>query len=303
MNISALLHVSLAMALAPLLIGTVNRTKAVIAGRSGAPLFQVYYDLYKLLRKSAVYSTTTTWIFRAGPIIGLSVTILALTLLPQLGSGALFSFGGDFVLFAYLLGLGRFFTVVAAMDTGSAFEGMGASREAAFSAIAEPVMFIIFLALVRFSSAFSLSEFAPSLASGSMDRSIPALALMAASLFMLMLAENSRIPIDDPNTHLELTMIHEVMVLDHSGPDLAFIIYGSALKFWVFAALIAGLVLPVFGQGGVMGMLAYIASIFILGLFVGLVESGMARLRMFRVPQFLAVATAFAASALILSLL
>jgi len=303
MHPAALLHIALALILAPLLVGAVNRTKAVFAGRRGAPLMQSYYDLYKLLRKGAVYSRTTTWVFRAGPVIGLSATVLALTLLPSGGSGALVSFGGDFVLFAYLLGLGRFFTVAAAMDTGSAFEGMGASREASFSAIAEPVLFIVFLALVRFSGTFSLSGFAPALADGSVARSMPALALMAASLFILALAENSRIPVDDPNTHLELTMIHEVMVLDHSGPDLAFIIYGSALKLWAFAALISGLVLPLFVPSGALGAPAFTGCVFLVGLMVGVVESGMARLRMFRVPQFLAVATAFAASALILTLL
>jgi len=165
------------------------------------------------------------------------------------------------------------------------------------------VMFIVFLALVRFSHAFSLSEFAPALAGGNMARSVPALALVTATLFMLALTENSRIPVDDPNTHLELTMIHEVMVLDHSGPDLAFIIYGSALKLWAFAALISGLVVPLFAPGGAEGVLAYTACVFAVGFFMGLVESGMARLRMFRVPQFIAIATAFAASALILSLL
>ena len=138
----ASVHILLALALAPLLLGVINRTKAFFAGRNGQPLFQLYYDLAKLLRKGAVYSRTTSWVFRAGPIVGLAAVVLATAIVPLAGVGAPLAFAGDLVLFAYLLGLMRFFTVIAALDTGSAFEGMGASREVQFSALAEPVLFL-----------------------------------------------------------------------------------------------------------------------------------------------------------------
>ena len=149
MDIASFIHLLLAALLAPLLMGVINRTKAAFAGRKGRPLLQGYYDLFKLMRKGAVYSRTTTWVFKAGPVVGLSSVLLALALLPLGGTPAPVSFAGDFVLFAYLLGVARFFTVLAALDTGSAFEGMGASREAAFSAMAEPVLFLSLLVFAR----------------------------------------------------------------------------------------------------------------------------------------------------------
>jgi formate hydrogenlyase subunit 4 len=295
-------NISAAMLLAPLMIGVINRTKAVLAGRRGRPLLQGYYDLAKLVRKGAVYSRTTTWVFRAGPVVGLAATVVALMLLPSGGAPGLMPFSGDFVLFAYLMGLGRFFTVAAAMDTGSAFEGMGASREATFSALVEPVLFIGLITLVRLSGGLSLSGLAHVMPGGSIAHTAPALALVAASFFILTLTENSRIPVDDPNTHLELTMIHEVMVLDHSGPDLAFILYGASLKLWAFCALIAGLTVPFLGFGVAGSLAAFVAGIFVIAVLIGIVESAMARLGMFRVPQFIAVAAALSASALALSL-
>jgi len=302
MELISLLHIAAALVLAPLMTGVINRTKAHFAGRLGRPLLQAYYDLSKLLRKGAVYSRTTTWLFRAGPIVGLCASVIAVTMLPLGGVPALIAFPGDFVLFAYVLAMGRFFTVTAALDTGSAFEGMGASREASFSALAEPVLLLGLLALVRFSGSMSLSGMSPVISRESISHSAPAFALVAASFFVLALVENSRIPVDDPNTHLELTMIHEVMVLDHSGPDLAFILYGASIKLWAFGALIVGLAVPLLGLGPIAGFAVFIAGMFVLAVLVGAVESSMARLSMLRVPQFIAVAAALAASALILSL-
>ncbi len=302
MQPATIMHITAAFALAPLLGGMINRTKAIVAGRRGRPLLQGYYDLAKLVRKGVVYSRTTTWVFRAGPVVGLAAAALAVTAVPAGGVPALFHFPGDFVLLAYLLGLGRFFTVAAAMDTGSAFEGMGSSREATFASLAEPVLFIVFLTLVRLSGAFSLSGMLPVISGESLAHTVPALALVAASIFLLSLVENSRIPVDDPNTHLELTMIHEVMVLDHSGPDLAFIQYGAHLKLWVFGALISGLAVRAAGLEGPAGFAAFICGVFLYAVCIGLVESAMARLSMFRVPQFISVAAALAASAFILSL-
>ncbi|PKN18816.1 MAG: hydrogenase, partial [Deltaproteobacteria bacterium HGW-Deltaproteobacteria-22] len=232
MNALRILPILSGLLLAPLLQGIVNRTKARFGGRRGQPLLQAYFDLLKLLRKGAVYSRTTTWIFRAGPSIGLAATLVALTLIP-IGRGApsAMHFTGDLFLLAYCLGLVRFFTVLAALDTGSAFEGMGASREVQFSALAEPALIVALAALARLSGHLSLSDITAAIGVTSWEVAGPALALIALALFVVFLSENSRIPVDDPNTHLELTMIHEVMILDHSGPDLAFIEYGAALKF------------------------------------------------------------------------
>ena len=291
-----------ALTLSPLLLGVINRTKALFAGRKGQPLLQSYFDLWKLLRKGAVYSRTTTWVFRAGPIVGLAAVLVATALVPLGGVPATVSFTGDLVLFAYLLGLMRFFTVLAALDTGSSFEGMGASREVAFSALAEPALLLGLAALARQTGSLSLSTIYSSLSADTWLKAGPMLALVAAALMVVLLAENARIPVDDPNTHLELTMIHEVMVLDHGGPDFAFILYGAALKLWVLGALFTGLILPIRtgnpwsdGGAGLLGMLA-------IAIIIGIVESSMARLRLLRVPQLLVGAGALAAVALILSL-
>src|SRR5512144_2855939 len=228
---------------AALLLGIINRTKAVFAGRHGAPVLQLYHDLAKLLRKGAVYSRTTTWVFRAGPVIGLAAVAAAGLLLAMGGAPAAISFAGDFVLYAYLLGLARFFTALAALDTGSAFEGMGAAREVTFASLAEPALFLCLLVLARATGSLSLSGMLGPALPGAWGSAGPALLLAAISLFVIALAENSRIPVDDPNTHLELTMIHELMVLDHGRPDLAFILYGASLKLFPFGAILSRLVL------------------------------------------------------------
>ncbi len=297
MEMQALDNIALALLLAPLFIGVTGRTKALFAGRRGRPVFQAYFDVFKLLRKGAVYSRTTTFVFRMGPAAALSSALAALVLLPMGGSRSLIHFTGDFVLFAYLFGLGRFFTVLAALDTGSSFEGMGASREAAFSALTEPVLFLGFLALVSGSGGASLSGFLM----GAGPAAGPRSALVAASFFLVMLAENSRIPIDDPDTHLELTMIHEVMALDHSGPDLALIQYGLSLKLWAFGSLALSALLSFTGTAGY-PVVFYYAGMFGVSVAVGIVESVMARIRLLRFTQYIAAAAALAVSALALSI-
>ena len=213
-TLASIAHVVLAMLLAPLLPGVINRVKAWFAGRRGPPLLQAYYDLWKLLHKGAVYSTTTTWVFVAGPIVGLACVATALLIVPLGGVPGLLAFSGDFLLVAYLLGLMRFFTILAALDTGSSFEGMGASREAFYSALAEPALLLGLAAMAAQSHSLSLSAMYAAVTRSAMTSFAgPALLLVAAALLIVFLAENARIPIDDPNTHLELTMIHEVMVL------------------------------------------------------------------------------------------
>jgi formate hydrogenlyase subunit 4 len=296
-NLPAWGHLAAALVLAPLLQGVINRVKALVAGRRGPPLLQGYRDLAKLLRKGAVYSRTTTWVFRAGPVVQLAATVAALGLVPLAGAAAVVAFPGDLFVALYLLALGRFVTLLAALDTGSSFEGMGASREAQFSALAEPALMLGLLALARLTHGLSLSALYAAVTPALWSAGGIVLALTAAALFVVLLAENARIPVDDPNTHLELTMIHEVMVLDHGGPDFALIGYGAALKLWVFAALLAGLVVPVRTGAAWIDAAAALGGVAAVGVAVGLVESGMARLRLLRVPPLLVSAAALAALA------
>ena len=296
----------LALLLAPLAAGIVNRVKAKFSGRHGKPLLQLYYDVFKLLRKGEVTGDGTTWVFSAGPVVALVSALLALALIPLGGAASPFAFQGDFILCAYLLGMGRFATILAALDTGSAFEGMGASREALFGALTEPVLFLVLLALITTAESMgvdrelSLSTLFNNFAPQAWTNGRPELVMLVFVMGVLLLVENCRIPVDDPNTHLELTMIHEVMVLDHSGPNLAFIQYGAALKLWLFSALLTGLLLPA------MPLWAHtplsLCGIFLMACAVGVVESVMARLRMHVVPALIGLAGSVAAFVLILTL-
>jgi formate hydrogenlyase subunit 4 len=294
-------HIILAIIVAPLLPGIINRTKALMAGRNGQPILQAYFDIYKLLRKHLVYSRTTTWVFRAGPIVNLAIVIFGLLLVPFAGSPALLAFDGDFIFLAYALALGRFFLVSAALDTGSSFEGMGGSREVTFAMLIEPAFLIGLFALSSLSHSLTLSGILYT--TGVTGWSIGAPALVAAAYFVIFLAENARIPVDDPNTHLELTMIHEVMVLDHSGPDFGFITYGGALKLWLFGALFVGVASPNIASSGIWIREGFaLGGLFLLSVAVGIVESSMARLRLLRVPQLLVAAGALSLLAAILVL-
>jgi formate hydrogenlyase subunit 4 len=293
------MNLLLAMILSPLLMGVINRTKAKFAGRRGQPLLQHYYDLIKLLKKGSVYSTTTTWVFRMGPVLGLAAIIIAVMIVPFGGSRGIFSFSGDFILMAYALGLTRFITVLAAMDTGSAFEGMGASREVQFALIAEVVLLLGLAVLAIGTQQISLAGIYSGLWTISISPMGPVAVLVAFAFLIVLLTENARIPVDDPNTHLELTMIHEVMVLDHCGVDLAFIEYGAALKLWLFSALLTGVAIPLRTGIPLMDTGVNIAGIFIVAVLLGMIESGMARLRLLHVPQMLVVALAVTVAALL----
>lgn len=296
----AIVHLFVALFAAPLLGGIINKTKAVFAGRNGPPILQLYYDLIRLYRKRGVFSTTTTWVFVAGPVVSVVVAAVATLFIPFGANGPAVSFAGDMILFVYLFGLGRFFTVAAALDTGSAFEGMGGAREATFSCLAEPALLLALVVLVRQTGATSLAEMFGSQLGRQWGVAGASLIMIVASLFIVLLAENCRIPFDDPNTHLELTMIHEVMVLDHSGPLFGVILHGAALKMFVLGALLVRLVLP-FDTGDVRTNWA-IFSIGMLGLAVavGTVESVMARLRMRQVPSLLVGACLLSAFGIVL---
>jgi formate hydrogenlyase subunit 4 len=294
------IHVALALALPPLLLGVINKTKAAVAGRVGPPVLQTYYDVAKLLRKGSVFSRTTTWVFRAGPVVSLATALLAALLIPLGSHHSIVSFDGDLILFAYLFALGRFFTVAAALDTGSAFEGMGGAREATFSCLAEPALFFGLLVLVRNSGSLSLSGMlGGSLASG-WTASGASLVLVVVSLFIVLLAENCRIPVDDPNTHLELTMIHEVMVLDHGGPAFGMILYGAALKLFVLGAVIVRIVVPYKGANLWLGWALFVGAMLLLAVGIGVVESVMARLRLIQIPSLLVTACLLSAFGIVL---
>jgi formate hydrogenlyase subunit 4 len=206
------------------------------------------------------------------------------------------------ILFAYLLGLARFFTIVAALDTGSSFEGMGGAREATFSCLAEPALFFSLVVLARISSSLSLTGMLNDFPLTIWFGSGAALLLMVGALFILLLAENCRIPFDDPNTHLELTMIHEVMVLDHSGPGLAAIMYGAALKLLILGALFIHITVPFRSGSLLLDWGAFIGAMILLALVIGVVESTMARLRLTRIPQLLVASCILSAFAMLLVL-
>jgi formate hydrogenlyase subunit 4 len=293
-------HVLLALALPPLLLGVIARTKALFAGRLGPPLLQPYYDLGKLVQKGSVFSTTTTWVFLAGPVVGLVTAAIAVLLVPLSGSTAPISFTGDLILLAYLLGLGRFFTASAALDTGSAFEGMGAAREVTFACLAEPALFLGLVVLAKLSGSLQLASMLGSSLAAHWPVAGASLALVLLSWFVILLAENSRVPFDDPNTHLELTMIHEVMVLDHSGPAFGMILYGAALKLFIFAALIVRLTIPWATGYPWLDWPIFVGGMLAVAVVIGVVESTMARLRLTHVPILLVAACLLSAFGVIL---
>ena len=288
--IETLAHLAALLLFPPLLLGVVNRTKAVAAGRRGPSLWQPYYDLAKLARKEVALSQVTTWIFVAAPVVAVATTLLAGLLVPLGSFAAPISFAGDFVLLTYLFALARFFTAAAALDTGSPFEGMGAAREVGFAWLTEPALFFAFLALVRISGSLRLSQMLRATEGGLwLERTAPLL-LTAAGLLIVLLAECSRMPVEDPNPHLPLTMIHEVMVLDHSGPLLGLVEYGAALKLFVLEAMLLHVMAPTAEVGGWPGYALFLLGLAGLAVGIGILESVMARLRLLHVPTLLIAA-------------
>ncbi|MFA5256608.1 MAG: NADH-quinone oxidoreductase subunit H [Opitutales bacterium] len=283
----SLLYIILRLALwllcAPLLPGIINKVKAWVAGRRGPPLFQLYYDLAKLWRKGVVMSTLASPGFIIGPAVAwVSLTGAAL-LMPLGPAGSALSFRGDVLLLIYLLALARFCTVWAAMETGSAFEGMGAAREVSYAVLSEAVIMTTMLTLVIQTGSISLiTMLSPSAGAGAV--------LLGAGLFTVLLAENCRVPFDDPNTHLELTMIHEAMLLDHSGPPLAAILHGASVKLLLFAVLLVQTVIPIGEMSAPVAYAVLAAGVLTVAVGVGLVESIMARLAFRRVPLLLTTA-------------
>lgn len=278
-----ILRLAVWLLLAPLLPGIINKVKAWVAGRKGPPVLQLYYDLAKLWRKGVVMSTLASPAFVAGPAVAWVAVLSAALLMPLWPTASTLSFRGDVLLLIYLLALARFCTAWAAMETGSAFEGMGAAREVSYAVLAEAAIIAAVLSLSVQSGSVTLTTMlAPSAGAGAV--------LLAAGLFVVLLAENCRVPFDDPNTHLELTMIHEVMVLDHSGPPLAAILHGASVKLLLFAVLLVQAVLPMGDLTPLAAAGVLAAGVLVVTVGVGLVESLLARLAFRRVPLFLTTA-------------
>jgi len=278
-----ILHLVCWLLAAPLLPGIINKVKAWVAGRRGPPVLQLYYDLGRLWKKGVVMSNLASPAFIILPAISWMALLGAAMLMPLGPTGTVISFRGDVILLIYLLALSRFCMAWAAMETGSAFEGMGTVREVSYAVLAEAAMIAAILALsVQTHSLSLVSMLAPSAGAS--------VFLLAAGLFIVLLAENCRVPFDDPNTHLELTMIHEAMVLDHSGPPLAVILHGASMKLLLFAVLLTQAVLPMSGFPAPTSLIVLASGVLVIILGVGLVESLLARLAFKRVPLLLTVA-------------
>lgn len=287
LSFHTVVHIVTMLVMPPFLMGVINRVKAIFGGRKGRPLLQTYYDLWKLFNKESVISVTTTWVFCFGPIVGLVTALIAGMIIPLGDPSAPLSFSGDLILLAYILGLGRFFTMAAALDTGSAFEGMGSAREATYACLAEPVMFLGLLVLARVTGSLSMSGLLGEELVANGAGASAALLLILISWFIVLLVENSRIPFDDPNTHLELTMIHEVMVLDHSGPALGMILYGAAIKLFVFSSLVVRLAFPINTDYAIVDWGTFLIGTIVVAIAVGTIESVIARLRLPSIPSLL----------------
>ena len=289
-------HIALFILLGPLLVGIVRKTKAFLSCRQGAPVSQPYLDLWKLFRRGIVRSTTASWVFdlSAPVVLGASLVLAAAT---PLGSREV-PLPMHFILFLYLMALPRFFQTLAGLDTGSAFGGLGSSREVAVSAMAEPALILAFCGLAYLGGADTVSGMIGGIPAGRVHLR-PEVILLAGTLFLLLLAENARIPVDDPATHLELTMIHEAMVLDHAGVDLAMIQLASGIRLVLFSALVSGTLFPAaLSLPPLLAIPAAAAKLVLSGCLVGATEAGMARMKISRIASYLLIAVVLASIAL-----
>jgi len=264
--------------------GIIIRVKSITSGRKGPGIFQPVKDVIRLFKKGAVYSKTTSFIFQIAPSIYFASVIMAIMVIPLGEFKGIISFEGDFVFFAYVLGVGKFFMIISALDTGSSFEGMGASREALFSMFAEPAFFILMGSFALLTGHTSFQEIFTSMHFGSSISYVLGV-LATVVLVMITLVENSRMPFDDPKTHLELTMVHEVMILDNSGFDLGLILYTTSLKFAMYGALIANLFMGDFPLYLTIPIFFGLQLVF--AATIGILESFTARFRMNHSAQYI----------------
>ncbi len=289
-------QMALVLLLAPLLTGLVRRVKARLLRRRGPPLLQPYRDLWRLLCKEVVLAENASWLFRATPYLIFAATWVAAALVPTFGRGLMFSWSADLIAIIALLASARFFLALAGMDIGTSFGGIGASREVMIASFAEPAMLLIMFSLALIAGSTQLSTVATYMASAEVGLRV-SLGLALVGLAIVALAENGRIPVDNPATHLELTMVHEAMVLEYSGRHLALIEFTSALKLLLYVSLIACVFLPWDlappGAGPAawaIGILAYLLKLGTCACLLALFETAIAKMRVFRVPEFLGAA-------------
>jgi formate hydrogenlyase subunit 4 len=289
------MQMTLVILIAPLLTGLVRAVKARLTRRRGPPLLQPYRDLARLVRKEAVVADSASWLFRTTPYVVLAATWVAAALIPTFATGLLFSWSADLIAIVALLGSARFFLALAGLDVGTSFGGLGASREAMFASLAEPAMIVIVFSLALIAGSTQLSTVAAAMTSGVGLRVTLGMALIA--LVIVAIAENGRIPVDNPATHLELTMVHEAMILEYSGRHLAVIELASMLKLTLYVSLIVCVFVPwgiAIADAGVGDRLAgaafYVAKLGVAGVLLGVFETSIAKMRVFRVPDFLGAA-------------
>ena len=286
----------LVLLLAPLFTGFVRKVKARLLRRQGPPLLQPYRDLVRLMRKEVVLAESASWLFRVSPYVIFAATWVAASLVPTFRTNLLFSWSADLIAITALLGSGRFFLALAGLDVGTSFGGIGSSREVMIASLAEPAMLMSVFTLALIAGSTQLSTVAAFMASPAVGLRV-SLALGLVALLMVAIAENGRIPIDNPATHLELTMVHEAMVLEYSGRHLALIELSGYLKLILYVSVVACLFAPwglkPEGAGTaslVFGVAAYLAKLALGGALLGLFETSIAKMRVFRVPEFLGVA-------------
>ena len=289
-------QMALVLALSPLLTGLVRKVKARLVRRQGPPLIQPYRDLWRLMRKEVVLAENASWLFRAAPYLIFAGTWVAAALVPTFATGLMFSWSADLIAIVALLGAARFFLALAGMDVGTSFGGAGSSREVMIASLAEPAMLMVIFALALLAGSTQLSTVASYMLSSNVGLRVT-LALALVALIMVAIAENARIPVDNPATHLELTMVHEAMVLEYSGRHLAVIELASFLKLLLYVSLI-GCVFAPWGlapagaawQAHLIGGAAYIAKLALAGVLLAIFETAVAKMRVFRVPTFLSAA-------------
>ena len=296
----------LVLALAPLLVGFVRKVKARLLRRQGPPLIQPYRDIIRLLRKDVVLATSASWLFRAIPYLIFAATWVAAALVPTFATGLMFSWSADLIAIIALLGLARFFLALAGLDVGTSFGGIGSSREVMIASLAEPAMLMIVFTLALAAGSTQLSTMAEYLASGEAGLRF-SLGLALIALIIVAIAENARIPVDNPATHLELTMVHEAMVLEYSGRHLALIDLAAELKLLLHVSLIAclfvpwGIAAPDAGLKALLiGVVAYVAKLAAGAFLLAVFETSIAKMRVFRVPEFMGVALMLALLATLL---
>jgi formate hydrogenlyase subunit 4 len=308
--ISALLvqacQMALVVLLAPLLTGLIRKVKARLLRRQGPSLIQPYRDLLRLFRKEAVVAENASWLFRVAPYMIFASTWVAAAVIPTFATGLIFSWTADLIAIIALLGSARFFLALAGMDVGTSFGGIGSSREAMIATLAEPSMLLIIFALALVAGSTQLSTIAAFMSSPVVGLRV-SLAIALVALVMVAIAENARIPVDNPATHLELTMVHEAMVLEYSGRHLAMIELAASLKLLLYISLIACIFVPwklAAAEAGpaayLTGFIAYLAKLAIAGALLALFETSVAKMRVFRVPEFLGAALMLALLATLL---